>query len=116
MSTLIQAQIIAAHLWFAGGPKRTPKKISEISDALEITKDEIRAILRSAEYLVAVKHLMMITRTPKQLKKWIESLGSKMPDHLAERMELSWDDASDLTHEVYAITLQELSKEEDRKC
>ena len=107
MSKLVEAQNIAARLWFAGGPKKTPYAITnKIPHALEITEAEVRAILESPEYLVAVKHLIMTTRTPKRLKEWIDGWGARLPDHLTNWMGLSSDDASalasDLVHEVHS--------------
>ena len=110
MSQLIKAQLIAANLWFSGGPKETPKKINiKIPEALEMTKEDVRAILKSPEYLVAVKHLMMITRTPKQREKWLDSWTGTNLHHLAVRMGLSWDDTSEIIHQVNRDTLLELS-------
>ena len=68
MSKLIKAKYIAAFLCFAGGPKWTPKIINgKIPESLEITRADVRVILGSPEYFVAVKHLIMTTRTPKRL-------------------------------------------------
>ena len=111
MSKLIKAQIIANYLWYAGGPKQTPKILkNKIPESLEITTAEVDAILESTEYLVAVKHLMMISRTPKQRIKWVDSWNGKL-HHLAIRMALSWDDTAELMTAVHVDTLQETKKE-----
>ena len=103
MSKLVEAQNIAARLWFAGGTKKSPDAITnKIPHALEVTEAEVRDILKSPEYLVAVKHLIMTTRTPKRLKEWIDGWGVRLPGHLANWMGLSWDDASDLVHELHS--------------
>lgn len=112
MSTLTQAQYIAAYLWFAGGPKRTHNILygkRGIQEKLELSKHEIKGILRSPEYLVVVKHLMMTGRTPKRRKEWIDSWDGKL-DRFAERMALSRDDAAGLFTEVRQRTVMDLSK------
>lgn len=55
MLKLTHAQIVAAGIWFAGGPKRTPKQIDRLTQFLDITDAEMRNILGSAEYVEAVK-------------------------------------------------------------
>lgn len=108
MSKLTQAQIIAASLWFYGGPRRSRKRIkNDIPDSLDITEDEVRDILRSDEYLEAVKALMMSTRSPRNIVEWINK-PHDTPSSFGERMGLSWDDASALMHEVHVNALKQI--------
>ena len=108
MSKLTQAQVIAASLWFYGGPRKSPERIkNDIPDSLDITEVEVRDILKSDEYLEAVEALMMSTRSPRNIVKWINS-PHNTPSSFGNRMGLSWDDASNLLAQVHANALKQI--------
>jgi len=99
MSKLTHAQIIAARLWFSGGPKKTPQQIKKQAQQLNITEAEVLEILKSYEYVAAVKALMLSTRSPGSIIKWLHNYA---PKKFGERMRLSENVAAALMDAVHS--------------
>ena len=97
MSKLTRTQLIAARLWFAGGPKRTPKQIKRQAQQLDITEAEVLEILKSYEYVEAVKALMISTRSPRNIIQWLRNYA---PKKFGDHMGLSEDVAAALMDAV----------------
>ena len=97
MSKLTHAQIIAARLWFAGGPKRTPKQIKTQAQRFDITEAEVLEILKRPEYVKAVRALMISTRSPRNIIEWLLNYA---PKKFGEHMGLSEDVAAALMDAV----------------
>lgn len=104
MLKLTHAQVIAANIWFAGGPKKTRKQIEKLTKYLDITDTEMRNILNSAEYVEAVKTLMLSTRSPRNIIDWIEGYP---PAVFGKRMELVEDVAEALMSYVRSLAYLE---------
>ena len=84
-------QVIAARQWFS------PIKIESLASHLDISEDEVRAVINSPEYVETVGNLMLTTRSPAKLRKWIRS---EMPSNFGERMGLSETVVSELIEKV----------------
>ena len=89
------AQVIAARLWFR------VKKLESIGSDLGIRTNDVLDIMDSAEYVTAVANLMLSTRSPANLKKWMQCMShDEMVLHIAERMGLSIPVAEKLIEKV----------------
>lgn len=84
-------QVIAARQWFR------PIKIESCASHLGISEDEVLTAMDSPEYVEAVGNLMLTTRSPENLRKWIET---EMPSNFGERMGLSEAVVSELIEKV----------------
>ena len=92
---LTPAQVIAARLWFR------IKSLDSIALDLGISVDDVLEIMDSAEYVTAVASMMLSTRAPEQLRRWIKSKPhSQMVSHLSKRMGLSEQIVDELIEKV----------------
>ena len=91
-STLLELpQVITARQWFH------KIEIESFASHLDISEDEVRTAINSPEYVEAVANLMLSTRSPAKLRKWIRS---EMPSNFGERMGLSEAVVSELIEKI----------------
>ena len=95
-STLLELpQVIAARQWYRA------IKISTLASLLDVSENEVRTAINSPEYVEAVANLMLSTRSPANIRKWIETYPrSKMPSKLGKRMGLSEAVVSELIEKI----------------
>ena len=72
-------QVIAARQWFH------KISIKTIASHLDISEGEVRAAMNTPEYVEAVADLMLSTRSPANIVRYIEA---QMPSDFGERMGL----------------------------
>ena len=85
-------------VWYYGGRKRDPQGLAL---HLNISETEIYDIMETDEYLAAVENLMLTTRSPADIEKWIENYPrSEMPSKFGKRMGLSEEVVPELIEKV----------------
>ena len=82
--------------YYYKGKKRGPKALVS---HLKISENAIREIMKSDEYLAEVENLIRTTRSPEDLKKWIQTYRN-MPTRFGARMGLSEEVVSELIEKV----------------
>lgn len=95
-STLLELpQVIAARQWFH------KIEIESLASLLDISENEVLTAMDSPEYVEAVANLMLTTRSPANIRKWIETYPrSEMPSKLGKKMGLSEAVVSELIEKV----------------
>ena len=86
-------QVVAARLWFR------VKTLESIAADGDLSVSKIHEVIDSPEYVEAVANLMLSTRSPANLKKWIKKLDNPA-SHIANRMWLAEDVAEELIGKV----------------
>ena len=77
------------------------KKIGNLGGPLDLSVTEVRAAIEAPEYVETIANLMRTTRSPAELKKWIETYPrSRMPAEFAERFGLPEAVMSELIEQV----------------
>lgn len=88
-------QILAMRQWF------NKKKIQNLGVPLGLSEAEVREAIEDPEYVETIANLMRTTRSPAELKKWIETYPRReMPAKLAERFGVSEAAMSELIEQV----------------
>ncbi len=88
-------QILAMRQWFH------KKEIETLGLPLGLGEVEVREAIEDPEYVETIANLMRTTRSPAELKKWIETYPRReMPAELAERFGVSEVVMSELIEEV----------------
>ena len=88
-------QILAMRQWFH------KKEIETLGVPLGLSEAEVRDAIEDPEYVETIANLMRTTRSPVELKKWIERYPRReMPAKLAERFGVSEEDMSEFINQV----------------
>ena len=88
-------QILAMRQWFHR------KKIEDLGSSLDLSPAQVRAEIEHPDYLATIANLMRTTRSPENLKKWMETYPRRdMPAELAQRFGVSEADISELIEAV----------------
>ena len=88
-------QILAMRQWFH------KKEIEDLGVPLGLSEGEVRDAIKDPEYVETIENLMRTTRSPAELKKWIERYPRReMPAKLAERFGLPELVMSELIEQV----------------
>ena len=90
-----QTQVIAARFWFTGRAT-----INSVAGYLEISEKDVQAIIESDEYRENVKRLLLTTRSPANLKAYINTLDIS---DFSKRTHLAPDVVEELVAEVEEI-------------
>ena len=89
-------QILAMRQWFH------KKEIETLGVPLGLSEAEVRDAIEDPEYVETIVNLMRSTRSPTELKKWIEihQRSEKQLAELAERFGVSEEDMSEFINQV----------------
>lgn len=88
-----QAELLAARFWF----HNNNIKYETIADRTGISVTEIKKILESKEYIEAVERLIVSSKTPRKLHKWVHTCSIS---GLARRMRLSYNVVSEMIKQI----------------